>query len=149
MTLAQIQERYRNIAASLGFDRSIPTVASETGSGVHAEFENDNFYYVLTECAECGHEPERQETCDPDEFLCWFIRDLTYELAINWADENRVPRKDHRRLWYRKHVEILHEINDHWANREAENYRECPRKYPYDDSEQDRINCMRKLQAQG
>ena len=147
--LEPIRKQYREIANSLGVNRTMQTTAPKTGSGVHAEFENGTYFYVVTECAGCGHEPERQPTEDVEEFLWWFVRDLTYDLAHQWADEHRVERKDHRRLWYSKHVQILRQINDSWANMQKNAYNDALMRYPYDDAEQDRIDYMRQLQSDG
>ena len=147
--LEPIRRQFREIAGSLGVKRTIPKKPPKTGSGVHAEFKDDTFFYVVTDCAGCGHDPECQSTKNPDELLWWFVRDLTYDLAYTWADERREDRKDHRRLWYTKHVEILREINDEWADLQQNVYNDALNTCPFDDAEQDRIDYMQQLQADG
>jgi hypothetical protein len=145
MTLTQLQKKYRDIAASLGRESTMPTAPQHDGSP-HAEHKNGTYFFVVTER---GAEYERRQTTDPDELLSWFVGGLTGELAREWELKNRVRSQDSRRLWFKKHVELLRAINDAWAEAQEREYRDVLTSHPFDDAASDRVDYFVQLKAKG
>lgn len=145
MKLAQLQKRYRDIAKALGCKSTLPTIPQHDGSA-HAEQIGKSYFFVVTER---GTEFERRQTIDPDELLSWFVRGLTGDLAREWELNNRVPHQDSRRLWFRKHIELLNDINEAWAAAQENQYIQVLAKHPFDDAVSDRVNYFVELKQQG
>ena len=145
MTLNQIQSRFRTIADQLGSRRSLPTTPQDDGIA-HAEHLFDNYFFVRTER---GAEFERRVTKVPDELLSWFVRDLTSEIASNWELTHRMPGEDSRRLYFKKHVELLRSINESWADLQQDYYDTVLTRSPFDDTSGDRVDYFLELQQQG
>lgn len=145
MTLQPIQSRFQEIAAQLGSTTTLATTPQHDGSP-HAEHVGDTYFYVVTER---GSELERRETKDPDELLSWFVRGLTFSMAIEWELKHRIPSQDTRRLLFKKHVELLRGIRELWADQEQAYYDDVLKQYPFDDMSGDRVDYCVNLQKQG
>ncbi len=139
MTLTQIQHKYRDIAASLGCEGTLPITPQHDGSA-HAEHIGDNYFFMVTER---GRELKRQQTTDPEELLSWFVRGLTASIARGWELQNRVSSQDSRRLWFKKHVALLQEINPAWAKEQACEYEDVLVRHPFDDAVRDSSESLR------
>ncbi len=144
MTLETIQTRFREIASKLGSPTAIPTARQDDGSA-HAEHVGKTYFYVVTER---GTEYLRRQTSDPDELLSWFVRDLTSAIALSWELENRIPAQDFRRLYFRKHVELLQAINQSWANQQQAEYDAVLAKHPFDDEASARLDRLKRSQIE-
>lgn len=141
MKLAQLQKRYRDIAKALGCKSTLPTTPQHDGSA-HAEQIDEFYYFVVTEF-------ERRQTIDPDELLSWFVRGLTGDLAREWELKNRIPHQDSRRLWFRKHIELLKDIEEAWATAQEIEYVDVLVNHPFDDAGSDRVDYFVELKEQG
>lgn len=145
MKLTQLQKQYRDIAASLGRKSALPTTPQHDGSP-HAEHKDETYFFVVTER---GSEFRRREKTDPEELLSWFVRGLTRELASEWELQNRVPHQDSRRLMFKKHVELLQNINESWAKTQQDEYTDVLTSHPFDDAASDRVDYFVELKAEG
>lgn len=112
----------------------------------HAEQDGNTYYYVQTER---GVEFERRKTADPNELLFWFVQDLTSEIARDWEMDHRVASQDRRRMWFNKHIELLRDIDESWANLQETYYNDVLAKHPDDDLASDRVNYFVNLQNYG
>lgn len=145
MTLKHLQKRFREIADAFSSSESLPLVPQYEG-GAHAEKVGDSYFYVVTER---GQEYERRETNDPEELLSWFVRDMTGHVARDWELKHRVRGTDGRRGWFKKHVELLSQINESWAAAQEDQYKDVLSRHPFDDSTGDRSDYYDQLQEQG
>lgn len=145
MTLKSIQARFRKLARALGSERALPTTPQHDGSA-HAELVGGTYFYVVTER---GTEYERRQTKDADELLAWFVRDLTSDIAGNWEVKHRVPSQDSRRLRFKKHIELLRDIDESWARTQESEYNDVLTRHPFDDASGERVDYFVDLQKQG
>jgi cell wall assembly regulator SMI1 len=135
--LTIIHERFWNISRALGCEQTLPVTPQQDGRA-HAELTDHTYFYVVTER---GIELKRLQTQDPNELLSWFVRDLTAEIAGNWELKHRKPAQDSRRLRFEKHLELLREIDESWAQRQEVEYSEVLTKHPFDDTIGGGLSC--------
>ncbi len=103
-----------------------------THSGApHVEIVGNEYHFVVTER---GSEFERRKTKESDELLYWFVSGDVSQLARDWELKNRVKRKDSRRLWFAKEVEILRALKPEWAKRKELHQNKVLQDHPFNDN---------------
>ena len=132
MTLRAIKDRYQAIARELGVPATHVrfSTSPQHDGRAHVECCGDEFHYVVTER---GSEHERRKTSDPEELLFWLISDLTFGMALDWEVQRRIQGEDSRRQLFRKDIELMSQVNQHWAERKKERYENILGEHPFDD----------------
>ncbi len=121
MDLSAIKQRYYKIARQLRAHAKhvqFSTTPQHDGSP-HIEYVGDELHYVVTER---GQEYERRRTKDPDELLFWLVSDMTRGIASEWEPEHRIENEDSQRQFFRRHIELLGQVEDEWASRMKAKY---------------------------
>src|SRR5262245_42640298 len=129
---SDIKSRYYAIARQLNAPAAyvhFATTPQHDGSP-HVELEGDTFYYVVTER---GQEYERRRTPDPEELLYWLVSDLTWAMASEDELRRRIPAQDFRRLLFKKHLELLADINNEWSQHKKAEYDRVLAEHPFED----------------
>ena len=131
-SVSTIRSRYYSIARQLKAPAAhihFATAPQHDGNP-HVERNEDSFCYVVTER---GQEYERRRTGDPDELLYWLVSDLTWAMASEYELRHRVPGQDFRRLLFKKHSELLAEVNSQWSQRKQTEYDQVLVDHPFCD----------------
>ncbi|MEM7479056.1 MAG: Imm63 family immunity protein [Planctomycetota bacterium] len=121
--LDKIAKRYYEIAEALNAtkqSRQFRIAPSYDGSR-HSEYDGLTFKLITSER---GEFTDAQSTENPNELLFWLVRDLTAAMALEYELANR-PNGfdgDTRRTWFAKHVELLRQIDNTWAERQQAEY---------------------------
>ena len=129
-TISAIKSRYYSMAKQLQAPPAhirFATTPQHDGSP-HVERGGDLFCYVVTER---GQELKRRRTADSDELLYWLLSDLTWAMAIDYELRHRVTKHDVRRLLFKKHLELLAQLNSEWSHRKKAEYDQVLATHPY------------------
>lgn len=143
-----IQNKIRGIAEKIDVPVDLlPTYVHSNDFGhPHIELEGDLMCYVVNER---GEEISRKVTFDLDELLFWVFKDITFQMADVYWQNNKKLDIDPRRILFKKQAEFLFELNSEWGEKILMFQSRILREAPFDDKRSARINFIVKLQMEG
>lgn len=132
-TLTEIEDEVDRLAEIIGATGhlSLPTYGWTREAGYsHVEADARGYHLVTVER---GEELERITTNDLDDLLYHIFADVTFDMANAYELAHRIETRDSRRVLFRKQVELLSELSEHWGPRQAQEQEEILREAPFDD----------------
>ena len=148
LKLFEIEIKVNELAQKIGAPQNIlPTYGySEQTGRPHVEVSSWAYYYVV---AQSGQEVSRYPTLHADELLYKIFVDVTLELAVMYAQENRIENQDIRRLAFQRQVELLALLSPQWGERESQEHIQILKQAPFDDYGSLRAVFWKSLRDQG
>ena len=148
LKLSEIEVKVNELAQKIGAPQNIlPTYGySEQTARPHVEVDSWAYYYVV---AQSGQEVSRYSTLDIDQLLYKIFVDVTFGLAIAYAEKNRIENQDIRRLAFQRQVELLTLLSPQWGDREAQKQEQILKQAPFDDAGSVRAVYWKSLRDQG
>ena len=132
-TLDEIKFAVDELAAKIGAPaRERPTYGWSRGDGLPRIEIGDSQYHFVVE--EYGREQFRVSSDNVDEILYHVFGGITYDMAMDYEMQYRVPGKDHRRLRFQRQIELLSQISPDWPTRIQDHHRELVLEYPFRDA---------------
>lgn len=148
LTLSEIEITVNELAQKIGAPQNIlPTYGySEQTARPHVEVSPRAYYYVV---AQNGQEVSRFATRDIDQLLYKIFVDMTFGLAIAYAEKNRIENQDIRRLAFQRQVELLTLLSPQWGERGSQEHAQILKQAPFDDDGSVRYIYWKSLRDQG
>jgi hypothetical protein len=132
LPLTEIKSRVKKLAAVVGAPaETLPTFGRSEQSGrPHIEVDSKGYHYVI---AERGQELERHTSSDIDELLYLIFQWITFELAVKYELDHRIPGQDVRRILFERQENLLLRLSPAWGERRKQEHEQILRKYPFND----------------
>jgi hypothetical protein len=148
LTLSEIEVKVNELAQTIGAPQNwLPTYGySEQTARPHVEVSPLAYYYVVTQS---GQEISRYATQDIDRLLFKIFVDVTFRLAISYAEKNQVENQDIRRLAFQHQVELFTLLSPQWSKRISQEQTQTLKQAPFDDNGPVRIVYWKGLRDQG
>ena len=148
LTLSEIEVKVYELAQKIGVPQNIlPTYGySEHSARPHVEVSSRAYFYVV---AQSGQEVSRYATQDIDQLLYKIFVDVTFGLAITYAEKNRNENQDIRRLAFQRQVELLTLLSPQWGERGSQENAQILKQAPFDDDGSVRAVYWKSLRDQG
>jgi len=148
LTLPEIEVKVNELAQKIGVSQSVlPTYGfSEQTGRPHVEVSPRTYSYVV---AQSRQEVSRYATRDIDQLLYTIFVDVTFGLAISYAEENRIENQDLRRVVFPHQVELLTLLSPQWGERMSQEQTQMLQQAPFDDFGSVRIALWKSLREQG
>jgi len=148
LKLFEIEIKVNDLAQKIGAPQNIlPTYGySEQTARPHIEVDSWAYYYVV---AQSGQEVSRYTTHDIDELLYMIFADVTFELSVRYAEENRVENQDIRRVAFPRQVELLTLLSPQWGKNMSQEHTQILKGAPFDDDGSFRAVYWKSLRDQG
>lgn len=148
LKLSEIEIRVNELAQKIGAPQNIlPTYGySEQSARPHVEVDSRAYSYVV---AQSGQEVSRFATRDIDQLLYKIFVDVTFGLAISYAEKNRIENQDIRRVAFQRQVELLTLLSPQWGERESQEQEQMLKQAPFDDDGSVRAVYWKSLREQG
>jgi hypothetical protein len=148
LTLSEIEVKVNELAQKVGAPQNIlPTYGySEQTARPHVEVSPQAYYYVV---AQNGQEVSRYATRDIDQFLYKIFVDITFGLAVTYAEKNRIENQDIRRLAFQRQIELLTLLSPQWGERGSQEHAQILKQAPFDDDGSVRYVYWKSLRDQG
>lgn len=108
--------------------------------------DHDGYHYIITER---GRELQRFSTKDYGQLLFYIFKDITASIALNFEANNRVKKKDPRRLSFAKQEELMGVLNPQWKSECQILHQQLLEEYPFDDNTFERAELCRSLREKG
>ena len=112
----------------------------------HIEVDSRGYHYVVVER---GREELRFTTKSFDELLFRVFEGITTMLGFDYELENRDDTRDCRRLAFARQIQLLSQLSENWAKREARKHDRILTAHPFDDLAAARARLARDLVEQG
>jgi len=148
LQLFEIEGKVNELAQKIGAPQNIlPTYGySEQIARPHVEVDSWAYYYVV---AQSGQEVSRYTTRDVDQLLYKIFVDVTFGLAIAYAEKNRLENQDIRRVAFPHQIELLTRLSPQWGGRAAQEHAQTLEQAPFDDDGALRAAYGKSLRDQG
>ena len=148
LKLFEIEIKVYELAQKIGASQNIlPTYGySEQTARPHVEVSSRAYSYVV---AQSGQEVSRYATRDIDQLLYKIFVDVTFGLAITYAEKNRVENQDIRRIAFQRQVELLTLLAPQWGERGSQEQAQMLKQAPFDDDGSVRAAFWKSLREQG
>lgn len=148
LKLFEIEIKINELAQKIGAPQNIlPTYGySEQTARPHVEVSPRAYYYVL---AQSGQEVSRYATRDIDQLLYKVFVDVTFELAISYAEKNRIENQDIRRVAFQRQIELLTLLSPQWGESGSLEHAQILEQAPFDDDGSARTVFWKSLRDQG
>lgn len=148
LRLFEIEIKVNELAQKIGAPQNIlPTYGySEQTARPHVEISSLTYSYVV---AQSGQEVSRYATRDIDQLLYKIFIDVTFGLAITYAEKNRIENQDIRRSAFQRQVELLTLLSPQWGERQTQEQAQILKQAPFDDYGSVRAAFWKSLRDQG
>ena len=148
LTLSEIEIKVYELAQKIGAPQNtLPTYGfSEQTDRPHVEISSLTYSYVV---AQSGQEVSRYATRDIDQLLYKIIFDVTFGLAVSYAEKNRIENQDIRRVAFQRQVEFLTRLSPQWGARISQEQVQILKQAPFDDDGSLRAVYWKSLRDQG
>lgn len=148
LTLSEIEVKVNELARKIGAPQNIlPTYGySEQTARPHVEVSPRAYYYTV---AQSGQEVSRYGTRDVDQLLYKIFVDVTFGLAITYAEKNSIENQDIRRLAFQRQIELLTLLSPQWGERGSQEHVQILKQAPFDDDSSVRTAFWKSLRDQG
>jgi hypothetical protein len=148
LKLFEIEIKVNELAQKIGAPQNIlPTYGySEQTARPHVEVDSRAYYYVV---AQSVQEVSRYATRDIDQLLYRIFVDVTFGLAITYAEKNRIENQDIRRVAFQRQVELLTLLSPQWGERMSQEQAQILKQAPFDDDGSVRTAFWKSLRDQG
>ncbi len=148
LTLSEIEVKVNELAQKIGAPQNIlPTYGySEQIARPHVEVSPWAYQYVV---AQSGQEVSRFTTRDIDQLLYKIFADVTFGLAITYAEKNHIENQDIRRSAFQRQVELLTLLSPQWGERGSQEHAQTLMQAPFDDDGSLRAAYWKSLRDQG
>lgn len=98
--------------------------------GIYIFAQNDIYHYVITERGKIRVHKELKS----EEEVLWNVLDtVLFDVAMDYAIENRVQKKDFRRVLFAKEIDLYFKFGDDFGKRKIQEVNEILEKNPYCD----------------
>lgn len=88
------------------------------------------YHYVITEKGKvCIHRQINTE----EEVLWIILNEILFQVALDYAIQNRIPGKDFRRKLFEKEIELFSKFGVNFGRRKDEEINEILKRRPYND----------------
>ena len=112
-----------NINFSIGTDNS--------PEGIYIYMQNDMYHYVITEE---GKIRIHRQTDNQEEVFWILLNEILFQVASDYATQNRIPRKDFGRKFFEKEIiELFSKFGVNFGRRKDEEINEILKRRPYND----------------
>lgn len=147
-TLSEIEVMVNELAQKIGAPQNIlPTYGySEQTERPHVEVSPRAYYYVV---AQSGQEVSRYATHDIDQLLYKIFVDVTFGLAIQYAEKSRIEDQDIRRVAFPHQIDLLTQLSPQWGERMSQEQGQILEQAPFDDDGSLRAAYWQSLREQG
>ena len=132
-SIADIKVEVDKLAAIIGASgyHALPTYGrTEDFARPHIEVDSRGYHLVVIER---GQELERFTTHELDDLLYHIFQSVTFSLAMDYELAHRIETQDCRRIGFQKQVELLAQLSQRWADREAAEHKRILQEHPFDD----------------
>jgi hypothetical protein len=148
LTLSEVEVKVNELAQIIKAPQNIlPTYGySEQTARPHVEVSPRAYYYVV---AQSGQEVSRYVTHDIDQLLYKIFADVTFDLAVRYAEENRNENEDIRRSAFKRQVDLFTLLSTQWGERISQEQAQMLEQVPFDDDGSDRYAYWKSLREQG
>ena len=148
LKLFEIENKVNELAYKIGATQNIlPTYGySEQTARPHVEVSPQAYDYVV---AQSGQEISRSITVDVNELLYKIFADVTFAIAIAYAEENRIESQDIRRATFQRQVELVTLLSQSWGERMSKEQTQTLKQAPFDDHGSVRYAFWKSLRDQG
>jgi len=148
LTLSEIELKVNELAKKIGAPQNIlPTYGySEQTARPHVEVSSRAYSYVV---AQSGQEVSRYTTPDVDQFLYKIFADITFEISVRYAEQNRVENQDIRRLAFQHQIELFTLLPPQWGERISHEQAQILEQTPFDDDGSARYVYWKSLRDKG
>jgi len=148
LTLSEIEIKVNALAQNIGAPQDIlPTYGySEQSARPHVEVSPQAYSYVV---AQGGQEVSRDATRDIDRLLYKIFVDITFGLAVTYAEKDRIEDQDIRRVVFPRQVELLTLLSPQWGERTSQEQVQILKRAPFDDDGSLRAIYWKSLREQG
>lgn len=148
LTLSEIEEKVNELAQKIEAPQNIlPTYGySEQNARPHVEVSPRAYSFVV---AQSGQEVSRYTTLDFNELLYKIFVDVTFGLAITYAEKNRNKNQDIRRVAFQRQIELLTLLSPQWGERMSQEHIQILEQAPFDDDGSLRTAYWKSLRDQG
>lgn len=135
---------YRSLDKYIFFEENVPNVSI---NGLYLFADNAGYHYVSID--ERGNESHKI-TDDIFEVCYWVYNSQTSLMSIKFAEKNPSDsRVDHRRLMFKKQLELLGLISENYKKRGEIDIDEILKEAPYDDFASIRVKLFNKYRDEG
>jgi len=148
LTLSEIEIKVNELAQKIGAPQNtLPSYGySEQTARPHVEVSPRAYSYVV---AQSGQEVSRYATRDIDQLLYKIFVDVTFGLAIMYAEKNRVENQDIRRAAFQRQIELLTRLSPQWGERTSQEQVQILEQAPFDDDSSLRYLYWKSLRDKG
>lgn len=148
LTLSEIELKVNEFAQKIEAPLDVlPTYGySEQNARPHVEVSSQAYSYVVVQS---GQEVSRYATRDIDQLLYKIFADVTFGLAVRYAEENRNENEDIRRSAFQRQVELLTLLSPQWSERVSQEQAQILEQAPFDDDSSARAAYGKSLRDQG
>ena len=148
LTLSEIEVKVNEAAQKIGAPQNIlPTYGySEQNARPHIEVSPRAYSYVI---AQSGQEVSRYATRDIDQLLYKIFVDVTFGLAVTYAEKKRIENQDIRRVAFQRQVELLTLLSPQWGESMFQEQAQILKQAPFDDEGSVRAVYWKSLRDQG
>lgn len=94
-------------------------------------FNQNNEYHILY--TEKGKVKEDKVTSEKEEVLCCIVEIISFDIAMEYAIENKEEGKDFRRALFKKEIEIYSLFGEKFEKKKRIEIEEILKKNPYND----------------
>ena len=128
-------------------DRLIPTFGNSRDS--HPNIEISDSGQLSYEIFERGQEIKKDDALDPDHLLYMVFKDITSQMAMEFAAKNSQPNIDSRRLKFQQQSELIGKLKNEWQQKVKEQQVSIAMQFPFNDYEGKRESYLRELIGNG
>lgn len=148
LALSEIEIKVNGLAQKIGAPQNIlPTYGySEQTARPYVEVSSGAYYYIV---AQSGQEVSRYATRDIDQLLYKIFADVTFELSVRYAEDNRIENQDIRRLAFQRQVKLFNLLSPQWGERMSQEQAQILKQAPFDDDGSVRAVYWKSLRDQG
>jgi Immunity protein 63 len=126
----------------------LPSYGQQTWDA-HPYIEVNNLGFMFYIISERGQEYERKMTDKIDNLLYWIFANVTFSMASDYEQKNRIVDKDCRRIMFAKQEELLGQLNENWRFKENAEHQSILKRHPWDDLAGLRATYCGQLRKQG
>lgn len=133
LNIDDIQKEVNSLVLKIGLpEHSLNLCTVPIGDGTpYISFENNKYNYIYSER---GCEFSRKTTDSIDELLYWVMYDLVHKIAVKYELAHRVPKKDGRRIYFPKIIELMSKLDANWGVKARKHLDDTLAVNPYDDN---------------
>jgi len=128
-------------------NKYIPTFGNSRDS--HPNIEMSDSGQLSYEIFERGQEIKRDYPLDLDHLLYLVFRDITYQMAMEFASKRPKPNIDNRRVSFQHQLDLIGNLKNEWQQKVKQEQINIVMQFPFNDDEGKRDSYLRELMGNG